>query len=114
MAEEHAQKLATVVVGQLADVCGYERAHKNALNAAADVMMRFIKEVGVYAKEAAEQQGRTDANALDVVRTCGVLNFPRTQQHHHRTRMHLPPDVKRAYTLLHRPAEVGDLSCIPA
>lgn len=70
MAEQHAQKLATVVVGQIADVCGYERAHKNALDAAADVMMRFIKEVGVYAKEAAEQQGRTDANALDVVRRC--------------------------------------------
>ena len=70
MAEQHAQKLATVVVGQIADVCGYERAHRNALDAAADVMMRFVKEVGVYAKEAAEQQGRTDVNALDVVCPC--------------------------------------------
>lgn len=69
MAEERAQRIATVVVGQIADVCGFEKAHDNALHAVSDVLMRFIKEVGVYAKEAAEYQGRTDVNALDVVRT---------------------------------------------
>jgi histone H3/H4 len=68
MAEEHAQRIATVVVGQIADACGFDKAHNNALHAVADVMMRFIKEVGVYAKETAEYQGRSDVNALDVVR----------------------------------------------
>lgn len=68
MAEEHAQRIARVAVGQMADVCGYDTAHDHALNAVADVMKRFIKEVGVYAKETAEQQCRTDVNALDVVR----------------------------------------------
>jgi histone H3/H4 len=67
MAEEHAHKLAVVAVGQIAEICGYKKAHKHALDATADVMMRFIRELGVYAKEAAEQQGRTDVNALDVV-----------------------------------------------
>jgi histone H3/H4 len=68
MADEYAHQVARVVVGQIADTCGYEKAHKNALNAVADVMMRFVQEVGMYAKESAEHQGRTDVNALDVVR----------------------------------------------
>jgi transcription initiation factor TFIID subunit 8 len=67
MAEEYAQKLAGVVVGQIADTCGYQQAHKHALNAVSDVMMRFVQELGMYAKEGAEAQGRTDVNALDVV-----------------------------------------------
>jgi histone H3/H4 len=68
MTDEHAQRIATVVGGQIADVCGFDKAHDNALHAVSDVMMRFIKEMGLCAKEAAEYQGRTDVNALDVVR----------------------------------------------
>ena len=70
MADEYAQRISTVVVGQIAETCGYEKAHKNALGAVADVMMRFVQELGMYAKEVAEHQGRTDVNALDMVRIC--------------------------------------------
>ena len=68
MSYEYARQVAATAVSQMADIAGFESAHGNALNAAADVMMRFITEIGMYAKEAAELEGRTDVNVLDVVR----------------------------------------------
>lgn len=68
MAEEYARAVARVAVGQIADVVGYDLAHGNALEAVADVMIRYIRELGTYSKEFAEYQGRTDVCVLDVVR----------------------------------------------
>jgi histone H3/H4 len=73
MAEEHARAVARVAVGQIADVVGYDLAHGNALDAVADVMIRYIRELGTYAKEFAEYQGRTDVCVLDVVRLRSII-----------------------------------------
>lgn len=67
MAEPYARKVTSMLVGQMADVAGFDVAHGNAVDAVADVMLRFIEEVGRNSKEYAELQGRTDVNALDVV-----------------------------------------------
>jgi hypothetical protein len=68
MAEEYAREIARKAVGQVLDVVGFDFAHGNALDAMADVMTKFVKEVGMYTKESMELQGRTDASILDVVR----------------------------------------------
>lgn len=79
MAEEHARAVARVAVGQIADVVGYDLAHGNALEAVADVMIRYIRELGTYAKEVAEYQGRTDVCVLDVVRAPRQRSRNRTE-----------------------------------
>lgn len=68
MAQAHARKVTTMLVGQMADVAGFDLAHGNALDAVSDVMLKFIEEVASTSKEYAELQGRSDVNALDVVR----------------------------------------------
>jgi histone H3/H4 len=73
MAEDYACQISTQVVAQLAEREGFALAHGNALDALADVMNRFIREIGMYAKDYAELQGRTDVNLLDVVRSSARL-----------------------------------------
>lgn len=68
MAESYARKVTSMLVGQMADVAGFDAAHGNAIDAVADVMLRFIQEMGRNSKTYAELQGRTDVNALDLVR----------------------------------------------
>ena len=68
MAEDFARELAKVAVGQIADLAGYEQTHRNALEAVADVLVRYIRDIGLYSKEYAELQNRTDVSAPDVVR----------------------------------------------
>lgn len=68
MSEEYARSISKQVVAQLAEREGFQLAHGNALEALADVLNRFIREIGTYAKDYAELQGRTDVNILDLVR----------------------------------------------
>ena len=68
MADEHAQRVAQAVVGQIADVCGFQRVQRHALDLVADIVMRYVQEVGLYARENTEQARQTDVNARDVVR----------------------------------------------
>lgn len=67
MADEYARCISKQVVAQLAEREGFQLAHGNALDALADVLNRFIREIGTYAKDYAELQGRTDVNVLDLV-----------------------------------------------
>lgn len=73
MADEHAHRIAQTVVGQVADVCGYSRVQRHALDLVADILMRYIQEIALYARENTEQARQTDVNARDVVRECGLL-----------------------------------------
>ena len=79
MAEEYARSISKQVVAQLAEREGYQLAHGNALDALADVLNRFIREIGTYAKDYAELQGRTDVNVLDLVRHCCPTEQPTVQ-----------------------------------
>ena len=67
MAERYARKVTTGLVGQMAEVAGFDQAHGNAIDAVSDVFLRFIEEIAKTSKEFAELQGRTDVNVLDVV-----------------------------------------------
>eukprot|EP00892_Ulva_mutabilis_P001092 jgi/Ulvmu1/10984/UM007_0163.1 len=67
MAEPYARKVTSMLVGQMAEVAGFDVAHGNAIDAVADVMLRFIQELGRNSLAVAELQGRTDVNALDLV-----------------------------------------------
>jgi histone H3/H4 len=67
MADDYARSISRQVVAQLAEREGFQLAHGNALDALADVLNRFIREIGAYAKDYAELQGRTDVNILDLV-----------------------------------------------
>lgn len=69
MADDYARSVSKQVVAQLAEREGFQLAHGNALEALADVLNRFIREIGTYAKDYAELQGRTDVNVLDLVCT---------------------------------------------
>lgn len=67
MAEQYARKVTNTLVSQMAEVAGFDLAHGNAIDAVADVMLRFIGEIGELSKDFAESEGRTDVNVLDVV-----------------------------------------------
>jgi histone H3/H4 len=79
MAEEYARSISKQVVAQLAEREGFQLAHGNALDALADVLNRFIREIGTYAKDYAELQGRTDVNVLDLVCPSNFQHYQNAQ-----------------------------------
>lgn len=68
MADDFAARVSAACVAQIAYIVGFDSTHSDALQAASGVMMHFIGEMGRGACASAEAQGRTDVNALDVVR----------------------------------------------
>jgi transcription initiation factor TFIID subunit 8 len=69
MAEEFSSAVARVAAAQIAEASGFEAVEESAVDMLAELMVRYLSEVGASSHSYAELAGRTDTNAGDVVRT---------------------------------------------
>ena len=77
MADQYANRAAKVAVGQLAEAAGFDAVHQSSLDTLADLLLRYINEIGSASHSYAGLAGRTESNPLDVVSSgptrCWVL-----------------------------------------
>ena len=73
MAEAYAAKAARTAAAQLAEAAGFEAAQQSSLDTLADLLLRYIAEVGSASQGYAELAGRTESNPLDVVGARGAV-----------------------------------------
>lgn len=67
MADQYATAAARVAVSQLAEAAGFDAVHQSSVDTLADLLLRYINEVGSASHGYAELAGRTESNPLDVV-----------------------------------------------
>ncbi len=68
MAEEYSRSLCRVVAAQVAEAQGFDGLQSSACDALAELLMRYIKEIGSTASSYQTLAGRTDCNVTDFVR----------------------------------------------
>ena len=71
MAEHYARAAARVTALQLADAAGFDVAQGSCAEVLADLLLRYIGELGAASHHYAELAGRTETNPVDVVRAAG-------------------------------------------
>lgn len=64
----YARAVAKVAVAQIAEAAGYEGIQASANDTLAELMLRYVLELGSAAHSYAELAGRTGFNAADLVR----------------------------------------------
>ena len=67
MAESYSRHISKIVVGQLAESAGFHAVHESAVDVLADLMLRYIAQLGSASHSYAELAGRTDCNINDLV-----------------------------------------------
>ena len=67
MAERYSRHVSKVVVGQIAETAGFQAVHESAVDVLADLMLRYIAQLGSASHSYAELAGRTDSNINDLV-----------------------------------------------
>jgi len=67
MAERYSRYVSKVVVGQIAETAGFQAVHESATDVLADLMLRYIAQLGSASHFYAELAGRTDCNVNDLV-----------------------------------------------
>lgn len=67
MADRYAAQAAFVAVAQVAEAAGFDASQSSVLNILAELLLRFINEVGGASHGYAELAGRTEPNALDIL-----------------------------------------------
>lgn len=76
MAEEYSRHVSKVVISQLAETAGFQAVQESAVDILADLMLRYIAQLGSASHSYAELAGRTDCNINDLVRDA----FQRTSE----------------------------------
>ena len=72
MADQYAREAARVSALQLAYHAGFDVAQESCVEILADLLLRYLNEVGAGSHHFAELAGRSETNAVDVVRR-GVM-----------------------------------------
>jgi histone H3/H4 len=72
MADQYAREAARVSALQLAYHAGFDVAQESCVEILADLLLRYVNEVGAGSHHYAELAGRSETNAVDVVRR-GVM-----------------------------------------
>ena len=67
MAERYSRHVSKIVVGQLAESAGFQAMQESAVDVLADLMLRYIAQLGSASHSYAELAGRNDCNINDVV-----------------------------------------------
>eukprot|EP00193_Tetraselmis_chui_P006863 CAMPEP_0177759570 /NCGR_PEP_ID=MMETSP0491_2-20121128/4803_1 /TAXON_ID=63592 /ORGANISM="Tetraselmis chuii, Strain PLY429" /LENGTH=188 /DNA_ID=CAMNT_0019275409 /DNA_START=1316 /DNA_END=1882 /DNA_ORIENTATION=- len=67
MAEEFSRAVARVAAAQIAEASGFEAVQESAVDMLAELMVRYLSELGAASHSYAELAGRTDTNAGDVL-----------------------------------------------
>lgn len=65
-ADGYSRQLAHVVAAQLAEVSGFEAVQESALDVLAELLLRYVSEVGTASHEYAELANRSEVNVADV------------------------------------------------
>ena len=68
MADHYAREAARVSALQLAYHAGFDVAQESCVEILADLLLRYVNEVGAGSHHYAELAGRSETNAVDVVR----------------------------------------------
>lgn len=66
--DQYARSVAKVIAGQVLDAEGVDGVQKSAVDILADLLLRYIQEVGKKSHLYAEVAHRSEVNPLDVVR----------------------------------------------
>lgn len=67
MAEQYSRHVSKIVVSQLAETAGFQAVQESAVDILADLMLRYIAQLGSASHSYAELAGRTDCNINDLV-----------------------------------------------
>lgn len=67
MAEEYSRHVSKIVISQLAETAGFQAVQESAVDILADLMLRYIAQLGSASHSYAELAGRTDCNINDLV-----------------------------------------------
>lgn len=67
-AKDYAREAALIAALQLADSAGFDLAQQSCVDIIADLLLRYVHEVGAGSHHYAELAGRSDTNPVDVVR----------------------------------------------
>ena len=67
MAEQYSRHVSKIVVSQLAETAGFHAVQESAVDVLADLMLRYIAQLGSASHSYAELAGRTDCNINDLV-----------------------------------------------
>lgn len=71
MADRYAVAAASASVAALAEAAGFDLIRRSASDTLAEILMRYLEELGAGAHAYAEEAGRADPNAVDLVREGG-------------------------------------------
>mmetsp|Transcript_14166 Transcript_14166/g.23984 ORF Transcript_14166/g.23984 Transcript_14166/m.23984 type:complete len:369 (+) Transcript_14166:472-1578(+) len=64
---EYLRGLAQVAAAQICEGLGFDAIQKSACDALAEVMLRYISEIGIAVHQCAERAGRTEGNVHDIL-----------------------------------------------
>lgn len=67
MADQFSRALARVAVVQVAEAVGFDAVQSHAADAIADVLLRYITQLGAASHSYAEMAGRSDTNVFDIL-----------------------------------------------
>ena len=71
MSDQYALAAAQLAVAQLADDTGFDAMQRSTYSILSELTIRYMEEVGRLSHQNTELAGRTEPNAMDVVRTPG-------------------------------------------
>ena len=70
-ARDYARQAARAAALHLADSAGFDLAQQSCVEILADLLLRYVQEVGAGSHAYAELAGRSETNPVDVVRGLG-------------------------------------------
>lgn len=79
MAEHYSRHVSKIVVSQLAETAGFHAVQESAVDVLADLMLRYIAQLGSASHSYAELAGRTDCNINDLVSVPDLNELPKGQ-----------------------------------
>ena len=79
MVERYSKHVSKIVVSQLAETAGFQAVHESAVDVLADLMLRYIAQLGSASHSYAELAGRSDCNINDLV-SAAIGGLPRTSK----------------------------------
>lgn len=67
MAEQYSRHVSKIVVSQLSETAGFHAVQESAVDVLADLMLRYVAQLGSASHSYAELAGRSECNINDLV-----------------------------------------------
>ena len=75
--DEFSHAVTKIAVGQICESVGFHGSNRTAINAMADIMVRYICDLGKSANFYANLAGRTSCNVFDIIQGLEDLSLSR-------------------------------------